>query len=443
VASPERPHRVVRFGTFELDSRSLELGQRGRSRARRVRLQQQPARVLSVLLEHPGELVTRDELCKQLWSADTFVDFDNSLNNAISKLRSALGDAAGKPRFVETVGRLGYRFIARVEAIDVPAHTPAPPPELVSRPEAVAEGAPSAGPAPTLVASTPTAMGRPTMVVVAMGLIAGVGVMLAVAAGGRGRAEPSVARAEVALVEAASLAENGRLEEAYARVQRARTELPASVQVSLAATYVLTYAGYLDDAALSLEEAITQGPQYLAETVFVPNVLLYQHRVDRFLSILFATDTPAVRFYRRLAQVEMGSGRQADPALAELWQRNPHVLFAQLARALEAAIAGRADEAHTALVAVTRLREAAGDRDGEMTFKQAQILARAGDVPSALASLDRAVGQGFVCVRCIEDSVLIAPLRPTSDYPRILERARLRHAAFGRRFGFPQEPAAQ
>jgi TolB-like protein/DNA-binding winged helix-turn-helix (wHTH) protein/Flp pilus assembly protein TadD len=98
------------FGIFEADLRTGELKKRGS----RVKLQQQPFQVLVVLLSRPGELVTRDELRAQLWSADTFVDFEHGLNKAINKIREALGDSAESPRFVETVPRRGYRFIADV-----------------------------------------------------------------------------------------------------------------------------------------------------------------------------------------------------------------------------------------------------------------------------------------------------------------------------------------
>ena len=85
-----------------------------RKKGLRIRLQEQPLQVLSVLLQHPGEVVTREQLRSELWPADTFVDFDNGLNTAINKLREALGDSSSSPRFIETVPRRGYRFIAPV-----------------------------------------------------------------------------------------------------------------------------------------------------------------------------------------------------------------------------------------------------------------------------------------------------------------------------------------
>jgi TolB-like protein/DNA-binding winged helix-turn-helix (wHTH) protein/Flp pilus assembly protein TadD len=104
---------VARFGHFALDLQSGELFKQGL----RVRLQQKPLRILELLLERRGELVTREELRQALWPKDTFVDFDGGLNTAVNKLRVALGDSADNPRFVETVGRRGYRLIASVEAM--------------------------------------------------------------------------------------------------------------------------------------------------------------------------------------------------------------------------------------------------------------------------------------------------------------------------------------
>src|SRR6267143_2067370 len=105
---------ILRFGTFEVDVRAGELRKQGV----RIKLQEQPFHVLIVLLQRPGDVVTREELRSQNWPADTFVDFDNSLNTAINKLREALGDSADNPRFIETLPRRGYRFIAPVTGVD-------------------------------------------------------------------------------------------------------------------------------------------------------------------------------------------------------------------------------------------------------------------------------------------------------------------------------------
>jgi len=108
--------RRAQFGLFEVDLEAEELRRSGI----RVRLQNQPFKLLASLLEHPGEVVTRERLHQELWGADTTVDFDHSLGIAVNKLREALGDSAENPRFVETLARRGYRFIAPVKAIDPP-----------------------------------------------------------------------------------------------------------------------------------------------------------------------------------------------------------------------------------------------------------------------------------------------------------------------------------
>jgi len=106
---------VVRFANFEVDLRAGELRKDGS----KVRLQEQPFLLLTVLLESAGEVVTREEFRERLWSANTFVDFDHRLAVAVSKLRDALRDSAEKPKFVETVGRRGYRFVGTLEPTDL------------------------------------------------------------------------------------------------------------------------------------------------------------------------------------------------------------------------------------------------------------------------------------------------------------------------------------
>ena len=114
MALESRSPAILRFGVFEVDVRAGELRKQGV----RIKLQEQPFHVLTVLLQRPGEVITREELRNKNWPADTFVDFDNSLNTAINKLREALGDSADSPRFIETLPRRGYRFIAPVSNVD-------------------------------------------------------------------------------------------------------------------------------------------------------------------------------------------------------------------------------------------------------------------------------------------------------------------------------------
>src|SRR5437870_1208520 len=102
---------TVRFAAFELDFSTSELRKQGT----KVKLQEQPFEILQILLQRPGEIVTREELKQKIWPSDTFVDFDHGLYNAIKRLREALGDSAETPRFVETLSRRGYRFIGKIE----------------------------------------------------------------------------------------------------------------------------------------------------------------------------------------------------------------------------------------------------------------------------------------------------------------------------------------
>ena len=111
---PLRHTFVVRFGTYEVSLQSGEVRKAGV----RIRVQQQPLKLLEVLLEHPGEVVTREELRSRVWPNESFGDFDQAVNIAIAKLRSALGDSAENPRFIETLPKRGYRFIADVSFVD-------------------------------------------------------------------------------------------------------------------------------------------------------------------------------------------------------------------------------------------------------------------------------------------------------------------------------------
>ena len=136
--------RTVRFGTFEADLATRELRKSGV----RIKLQGQPFEILVMLLERSGELVTREELQQRLWPTDTFVDFDHGVNAAINRLREALGDSAENPRFVETIPRRGYRFVAPVEsqtAAPGPSIVPTPDPNPESHPRATEATSRSAG----------------------------------------------------------------------------------------------------------------------------------------------------------------------------------------------------------------------------------------------------------------------------------------------------------
>jgi DNA-binding winged helix-turn-helix (wHTH) protein len=120
MAQPAPSPQIFRFGDYALDVRAGELRKSGH----RIKLQDQPCQILAILLQHPGEVVTREELREKLWPENTFVDFDHSVNTAVKKLRQALNDEADKPRFIETLPRRGYRFIgvmAERESVNAPA----------------------------------------------------------------------------------------------------------------------------------------------------------------------------------------------------------------------------------------------------------------------------------------------------------------------------------
>jgi DNA-binding winged helix-turn-helix (wHTH) protein len=133
MPTPERSKNAIRFDAYEVDLRAQELYKAGR----KVKLQIQPFQVLAMLLEQPGEVVTREEMQKRLWPADTFVDFEHSLNTAIKKLRQALEDDIKKPRYVETLPKRGYRFLATVKkpagSVATGAASETKPAELATR----------------------------------------------------------------------------------------------------------------------------------------------------------------------------------------------------------------------------------------------------------------------------------------------------------------------
>jgi TolB-like protein/DNA-binding winged helix-turn-helix (wHTH) protein/tetratricopeptide (TPR) repeat protein len=156
------PNSVVRFGTYEVSLQSGEVRKAGL----RIRVQQQPMKLLEILLEHPGEVVTREELRSRVWPNESFGDFDQALNIAIGKLRSALGDSAENPLFIETLPKRGYRFIADVSILDTDAR--------LRRPEPVAAGPPAREPGLMPQGSAAVAPRRrlwPTSVIVALALV--------------------------------------------------------------------------------------------------------------------------------------------------------------------------------------------------------------------------------------------------------------------------------
>ncbi|HCT61250.1 MULTISPECIES: transcriptional regulator [Acidobacterium] len=151
LESPPHPVRKLRFGLFEADLSTGELRKSGI----RIRIQAQPFRVLSFLLERPGEVVTREEIQQRLWGSDTIVDFDHSLGTAINKLREALGDSADNPRFIETLARRGYRFLAPVTQVHEHEETPGEPAARTNMEEPSAVAIPESGPKSSISSKHP------------------------------------------------------------------------------------------------------------------------------------------------------------------------------------------------------------------------------------------------------------------------------------------------
>jgi DNA-binding winged helix-turn-helix (wHTH) protein len=156
-----RPARRYRFGVFEADAATGELRRQGI----RVKLNTQPFQLLCLLLERPGDLLTREEICRELWPEGTFVDYEHGVNSAINRIREALGDTAASPRFVETLARRGYRFVAPVERIAGTENPPSSSAELVARPvpdnPSLMEARPSSEPAEPPVSTSTGILATP------------------------------------------------------------------------------------------------------------------------------------------------------------------------------------------------------------------------------------------------------------------------------------------
>lgn len=129
MTNPPKLSGIIAFGVYEADLRSGELRRQGV----KLKVQEKPFQVLAILLERPGEVVSREELRERLWASDTFVDFDHGLNTAVNKLREVLSDSASNPRFIETLPRRGYRFIASVRPVNPEIRGDKPDPETPAR----------------------------------------------------------------------------------------------------------------------------------------------------------------------------------------------------------------------------------------------------------------------------------------------------------------------
>lgn len=193
------PRRIARFGVFQVDLRTGELRKRGS----RLRLQQQPFRVLEMLLERPGEVVLREEMRQRLWPSDTWVDFDHGLNKAVNKLRETLGDSADSPRFIETLPKRGYRFLAPVEfEAEAPVIAPQAPAATATA-TAPAEAKP---PTPLDATTPPPASSRMPRWVPWLGIAVAAAFVIAIAIWSRGSSSPPASdRAMLAVLPFANL----------------------------------------------------------------------------------------------------------------------------------------------------------------------------------------------------------------------------------------------
>lgn len=276
----------------------------------------------------------------------------------------------------------------------------------------------------------------------AMILVGSVSLWLAVASTvvGRGPARSSSdgsLNPEIELAEIVTLTEAGRLEEAHERAVRARSAMPMSPAAASAAAYTLTYAGFLNEAVQAIDDALAADPDFVLNNAWwTPTALLYQRRLGQFLDALRSIDTASSRLYRALADVERGQRTNAAAHVERIEGSSTNVFIA-LAQALHAGLTGRRDAAAATVRSIAERRRAAGDIDGEVTFKQAQILSVAGEASAALEMLDDAVAQGFVCVACFDTSTLLESVRALPDYRRVRSRALDRQRAFARRFGLP------
>jgi tetratricopeptide (TPR) repeat protein len=243
------------------------------------------------------------------------------------------------------------------------------------------------------------------------------------------------AYADAWLLEATVLTESGRAEAAFERIQRARRWQPQAVELHFGAAYAATYAGYLDFAVQELDRALAIEPGYLTRAGWTANAHLYRGELETFLGLLPTEESPYYQFYRAWSHVLAGEPGKAVELLESALQADPVDVFARLDRALVAVLSDDAPLGRDIVREVARQRLEHGASDGELTLKQAQVLALAGQKAEAAAQVRLAVEQGFFCHACIESDPVLASLATEPDYVAAVRAARLRHDSFGRRFG--------
>jgi len=246
-------------------------------------------------------------------------------------------------------------------------------------------------------------------------------------------------RPRATCLKAAVLVESGRAEEAYALLDAAHQRMPDDLDLVFARAYVLTYAGFLDEAVSLVETAAAADPTRSSTLAWSTNAYLHRGDVERFLALQLRSDSPLFRYYRGYAHVLEGRADEARRVLAPAFREHPSDVFARLAQALLEIVEGRPEAARLLVRQVVLQRRTVGGVDGEVTYKVALLLARAGAREEAEAQLRQAVDQGFFCPRCLEREPSLAPLRTRPAYAESAARARERHVRFAQRFGLAAE----
>ncbi len=249
---------------------------------------------------------------------------------------------------------------------------------------------------------------------------------------------------EAQLIEATILVETGAIEESYELLRGLAESHPERAELRFEPAYPLRYAGYLGPAEALVREGLRMDPLYIstASTGMTPNVFLYRNDFDEFLKYLPDSGSAYHLFYRGLVEHLRGNETGAREALEPAFRENPGAVFGRLAHTLLNLLDGDLDTARAIVKQVARQRRDLGAVDGEITYKQAQMLALAGDQAAALEELALAVEQGFFCWPYFETDPALSSLRGEAGYQRILATAQERHMRFGRRFGLESELAA-
>ncbi|MBZ0089882.1 MAG: hypothetical protein K8H90_05850 [Thermoanaerobaculia bacterium] len=223
------------------------------------------------------------------------------------------------------------------------------------------------------------------------------------------------------------------MEEGYAVLRDAGSRWPGDAGLDFQGAQLFRYAGFLDEAQRRFERSHSVDPLFSAEG-WIPRTPYYRGDYARFLEVLPAIESPIFRFYRASAELARGRDAEAKRLLEPVFRMSSSDLFARLSQALLAILEGHEKEGGVILDHLALQRAELGGSDGEVTYKIAQLYARAGAGDRALGQLALAVDQGFFCASCVRAEPLFAALRGRADYRRLLLAAEERHGNFGERF---------